>query len=161
MTPARTALLAAALLTLVVAPAAATPVASVSAARTGDGLAVSARVVSPPGGGCEVRVTAGWSRIPDGPSPAREAARAAPSLGAATGLVRKTGADGAVGVDACRLPGAGPMVTEGLVRLQFRPGRLAPGAYRVCVRAVGRTRDGDAHRACTVLRVPAVAPAGG
>jgi|GEM_PF-4286835 len=150
------AILAAALALWLAAAAAAVPVREVRATYAGGVLDVSARVSSPPlGSGCAVDVRATWgTRGPAGRRDGIRAAALAPP-GVPAGMVTKAGDDGAVRADACEEIGSRPMWTEGRARLQFRPGRLAPGAHPVCVWASQRRADGriDAHRACTVLRV--------
>jgi hypothetical protein len=134
--------------------AAATPVDGVRAEHAGGAIVVTARVTSPVGGGCAVSVHAGWAPVRAASRAGAREAQADGTVGVATGLVRKTDPDGGVTVDACAESGTTPLRTHGRVRLSFRPGRIAPGRYRVCVRASQWTGTRvDADRACTVLRV--------
>lgn len=136
--------------------AAAIPVQDVTA-RYADGVInVAATITSPPDAkGCTAAVAGDWYRIDRIPGGVREAQRG-PVRATAAGLVTKTGQDGAVAADVCAGMGSRPMWTEGVAHLQFRPGDLRPGAYRVCITAAPRSGSGagGTHRRCTGFRVP-------
>ncbi|MCB0881240.1 MAG: hypothetical protein KDC33_03360 [Thermoleophilia bacterium] len=125
------------------------PVGGVGARYDAGVVEVTARVDAPPAAaGCRARVFAAWA--PAGTPVPRVMARASTA-----GLVNKSAADGAVSADTCQDLGDLPTWTRGTVRMQFRPGTLPPGAYRVCVRADLALRGGRraAHTACGRMSV--------
>lgn len=130
------------------------PVSGVGA-RYHDGVVdVTASVDAPPAAsGCRARVAAAWA--PAGTPRPRVMAGASTA-----GLVNKSSADGRVSADTCQDLGTLPTWTRGTVSLQFRPGHVAPGVYRVCVRADLALRGGarSAHVACGRMTVAAPRP---
>lgn len=129
-------------------PAHAAPISDLTARYGGGTLHVAAGVASPPDStGCRVSVTARWNRA--------GSAVSGRGRGTDAGLVTKSTADGAVSADGCQRIGERARWTEGTARLQFRPGDMAPGAYRVCLTASAHLADGrdSVHVACTGFRV--------